>query len=277
MIACMAGFAFNDAVFKTLSGTLPLYQAIFLRGLVATVLVTALAWHQSALRPSTLKGNLSLISWRTLGEVGATACFLTALFNMPLPNATAIMQSLPLAVTLAASLFLGERVGWQRMSAILIGFVGVLIIVRPGTDGFNVYGLLALAAVGFITLRDLATRRLKGDVPSLLVALITSVAVTIGAGLASLFEGWAALSLDSALRLTLAAFFLLAGYAFSVMTMRVGEVNFVAPFRYTILIWALILGYAVFGDIPDALTWIGALIVVATGLFTFWREQRLKR
>ncbi len=275
MVFCMAGFAFNDAAMKALAGDMPLFQAVFLRGMIATVLIVGLAWSQNALRFETLKGNMKATSWRTLGELGGTVCFLTALFNMPLANVTAIMQAMPLAITLAAAIFLGEVVGWRRMLAILIGFAGVVIIVRPGSDGFNIFAIVALCAMFFITLRDLATRSLSKDVPSLLIAVITSVAVMVASGLASIWEGWVSVSLEHMGYLSLAALFLMAGYAFSVMCMRVGDVAFVAPFRYTILLWAILLGYLVFDDVPDLATWIGSAIIVATGLFTFWREQRV--
>lgn len=277
MMACMAGFAFNDAVMKTLSGEVPLFQAVFLRGILATGFVALLAWQQGALQVSTLRGNLRPITWRTLGEIGGTVCFLSALFNMPFANVTAIMQSLPLAITLGAFLIFKEQVGWRRWAAIGLGFVGVLIIVRPGSEAFNVYTLVALGAVAFISLRDLATRGLSKGVPSLLVALITSIAVTVLSGLAACFEVWAPLSLPLLVTLALAALFLLTGYACSVAAMRVGDVAFIAPFRYTILIWAILLGFIFFNEVPDTATWIGAALVVATGLFSFWREQRAAR
>jgi S-adenosylmethionine uptake transporter len=158
-----------------------------------------------------------------------------------------------------------------------VGFGGVMLIVRPGGEAFNIYSLYVLAAVFAVALRDLSTRRLSAAVPSMTVALITALAVGAAAGLASLVEGWAPLSRLSALQLAGSAIFVMVGYLLSIMVMRVGEIGFVAPFRYTSLIVAIILGYVIFDEWPDVLTLVGAGIVVATGLFTLYREHRLVR
>jgi drug/metabolite transporter (DMT)-like permease len=275
MMLSMAGFVINDTLMKSLSADLPMFQAIFMRGVFATVLIGLLAWHRRALlhRPSRRTGGI--ISLRVIGELGATVCFITALFNMPIANATAILQVSPLAVTLGASLFLGEAVGWRRYSAIMIGFLGVMLIVRPGSDGFTIYSIYALAAVVFFVLRDLVTRRLPHDVPSLFVTVVSSVSVTLMAGACVAAESWEPMTLKQLLVLLMAAVFVLVGYLFGVMTMRVGDIGFISPFRYTVLIWAIILGFAVFGDIPDSLTLIGSTIVVLTGLYAFYRERKL--
>jgi S-adenosylmethionine uptake transporter len=193
---------------------------------------------------------------------------------MPIANATAILLVMPLAVTLAGAVFLGERVGWRRYTAIIVGFAGVLVIVRPGGAGFNAYALSALAAVGFLVVRDLVTRRFATGVPSVFVALATAVAITVLGALVTLFGRWVPLAGADALVLAAAAVCLVVGYLFGVMTMRVGEIGFVSPFRYTVLIWALLLGAVVFGEIPDALTFVGSVLVVGTGLYTFHRERR---
>lgn len=274
MMLSMAGFVLNDTMIKLVSTDMELFQAVFLRGILATLLLGLLAWHKGALRYRPSRRDLKIISWRTFAEVGATFCFLTALFNMPLANATAILQSLPLAVTLAASLFLGQKVGWRRYLAISLGFVGVLIIVRPGTEGFNAYSLWALAAVGFVTLRDLLSHKLTPETPSIYVALFTASAVMILAGLASLTQEWREVSIQTALYLSAAAGFILIGYIAAVTAMRHGEISFVSPFRYSALVWALVLGMLVFREFPDGWTIVGITIVVGMGIFTFYRERK---
>jgi drug/metabolite transporter (DMT)-like permease len=209
--------------------------------------------------------------------MGGTVCYLTALMHIPIANATAILQALPLAVTLGAAVFLKEPVGWKRYTAIAVGFAGVLIIVRPGAEGFDAFALLAVIAVGFVTLRDLATRRLSGPVPSLFVAFGTAVAIMLFGAVMLPFTAWQPVGSADLLHLAIAAGSLFFGYVFSVSSVRVGEVAFVAPFRYTILIWAILLGVVIFGDIPDAWTLLGASVIVATGVFTFYRERRLSR
>ncbi|MGY6412142.1 MAG: DMT family transporter [Alkalilacustris sp.] len=283
MMAAMAAFTVNDAFMKTLAGQMPLFQAIFLRGLATTAVFLVLAWRLGALRLPASGRDRRLMALRSLGEVGAAGCFLTALFNMPLANATAILQSLPLVITLAGAVFLREPVGPRRWSAIAIGFVGVLLIVRPGAEGFTGYSLLALASVGFVTLRDIVTRQMSAGLPSVTVALAASATVTVAFGLASIFGGggvwpggWVMPTGTMLAVLAGAAVFVIAGYMLAVSVMRRGEIGFIAPFRYTSLLWALLLGWLVFGDWPEPLTLLGAGIVVATGSFTLWRSGRLR-
>lgn len=275
MMASMAAFTFNDASMKALSDELPLFQAIFLRGVATTVMMFFLARALGGLRFSLSKADWVLVALRTLSELAATFLFLSALFRMPLANATAILQALPLAVTLAGAVFLGEAVGWRRLMAIGVGFFGVLLIVQPGAAGFNIYSVYVLAAVGFVTIRDLASRRLSREVPSMTVAISGALAVTTGAGFMSMTETWAQPSTLAWAQLAGASIFIIGGYVFSVMTMRIGDIGAVTPFRYTSLLWALLLGLLVFGDWPNGLTLIGAAIVVATGIFTLMRERRI--
>lgn len=273
MMGSMAAFTLNDTCMKALSGALPLPQAIALRGVLTTVLIGFLALRLGAFRFDFRRRDWGLIGLRTGAEVGATFFFLTALMNMPLANVTAILQALPLTVALAAALFLREPLGWRRLLAIAVGFAGVLLIVRPGSGGFTTYSIYALVAVGFVTLRDLSARRLSSDVPSLAVAFSASLTITAVFSLASLRVAWQPLGLREAGLVLGSSGFIFGGYLFSVMTMRVGEIGFIAPFRYTGLVWALVLGFIVFGDWPAPLTLLGAGIVVSMGLFTLYRER----
>ncbi|MFN3642008.1 MAG: DMT family transporter [Gemmobacter sp.] len=277
MMAAMAGFTVNDAFMKSLSGEVPLFQGIFLRGALATLCLGLAAAASGALRARIDRGDMLRVGVRGVAEILAAWFFILALFNLPLANVTAVLQALPLTVTLAAALFMGEPVGWRRFTAIGVGFCGVILIVRPGPEGFNLYAFAALAAVACVTVRDLVTRRLTPAMPSLLVAAAVSGMVTVFAGLASLTETWAPLGAGTVLRIAGAGAFVILGYIASVGAMRVGEIGAVAPFRYTSLLWALILGLAVFGEWPDPLTLAGAGIVAATGLYTLYREQRLRR
>ncbi|ARE39532.1 Membrane protein [Rhodovulum sp. P5] len=275
MMGGMAAFTFNDACMKALSGEVPFFQALFLRGVGTIIFLFALALMLGGLRWRFPLRDWGLTVVRTLAEIGAAYFFITALFHAKLANVTAIIQAIPLSVTLAGALFLGERVGWRRWTAILIGFSGVLLIVRPGTEGFTIYSVYALIAVAFVTLRDLVTRRLSTAVPSMTVALVAAIGVTLFAGIGAAGGTWVAMSGASVLKLAGATGFIIGGYLFSVMAMRVGEVAVVAPFRYTALIWALGLGALVFGEWPSGLTLVGAAIVVGTGVYTFYRERRL--
>jgi len=276
MMLSMSAFTVNDALMKAASDEVPFFQAIALRGLMITavLIVVALIWGNFTLRAA--KRDWGLVALRTAAEAIGTLFFLTALFKMPIANLSAILQALPLTVTLAAALFLREPVGWRRLTAILIGFVGVILIVQPGTDGFSIYSVLGIAAVIAVTVRDLAARKLTATVPSILVALVAAVGVTAVALVAGTGEIWVMPSAKAALQLAAAAGCLAVGYIAAVTAMRGGDIGFVAPFRYTSLLVALILGLVFFGEWPNWLTLLGALIVVGTGLFTLYRERSVK-
>nr|WP_245544280.1 DMT family transporter [Oceanicola granulosus] len=275
MMAAMTAFTLNDACLKLISGQITPMQAVFLRGLLTTALLAVAALWSGALRVRLARRDLGLVLLRGVAEAAAAWFFLTALFNMPLADMTAILQALPLAVTLGAALVFGESVGWKRVSAILAGFVGVLLIVRPGSDVFSVYSLFGVATVFCATVRDLATRRLSREVPSLTVTLASASTVTVLAALVGLGEEWATPTPGEYGIIALSSVLVLIAYLTVIMAMRVGDIALVAPFRYTGLLVAIVLGLVVFGDWPDALTWTGSAIVVGSGLFAFWRERQL--
>ncbi len=278
MMASMAGFATNDALMKGFAADFGLFPSVFWRGVIALCVLAALAHRQGAFRWRPARRDRGLLVLRAGAEALTTIAFLSALLNLPLATATAIVQSTPLVVTLAAALFLGERGGWRRYLAAALGFFGVLLIVQPSAEGISVHMVLALAAVFGITLRDLATRAMSGGAPTVFIALVAMAAITMLGLAGSLAEGPPPLpDLRTALGLTAAAAALIVGFVAGIRAVRIGAFGFIAPFRYSIMIWALILGLAFFGERPDALTLLGSAIVVGTGLFTFARERAVAR
>ena len=277
MALCMLCFVFNDALMKWLFAEMSIYQAIFLRGLITVPLMAAMAWRQGSLLLRLQSRDRRLVAVRVTAEVGATVGFLTALAHMPLANVTAILQALPLTVTMAAALFLGEAVGWRRWLAIGIGLAGVMIIIRPGMDGFSVWSLWALGAVVCVTIREITTRRLSSDVPSLPVALATALAIGgLGAVMLPGIE-WRPVGTGSWVVLLVTSVAIIGGYLFSVMTIRTGDIGFVAPFRYTAMVWAIGLGLLMFGELPDMPTLTGTAIIIVTGLYSLHRERKVSR
>ena len=273
MAAAMAAFTINDAITKAVSAEMNFGQVMLVRGLFAIVLIAALALHQRALRPLRTLMTVAVVL-RVGGEIGGTILFLAAIVNLPLANTTAILQVLPLAITLGAALTFGEPVGWRRWLAIAAGFIGVLIIVRPGVEGFNQFSLFALISVIFCAIRDLATKRIPAPIPSLFITLLTTISVTIaGAGILVPLGGWTPPSGHALALLALTAVLLLIGYQCIIMALRTGDISAVAPFRYSALLWAMLLGYLVFGDVPDAMMVSGAAIIVLSGLYAFYRER----
>ncbi|MBZ9863601.1 DMT family transporter [Mesorhizobium sp. CA12] len=277
MIVAMVGFTLNDAITKFSSESMNMAQVMLVRGAFASLFVGLLAWRRGALaNPAAMLQPM--VATRVAGEAGATVSFLIALAHLPIANVSAVLQALPLAVTMGAALFFGEGVGWRRWLAIAIGFTGVLIIVRPGFEGFSVYSLLALASVACCAVRDLATKRIPEAIPTMLVSTATALAMTVlGALLLSPMGGWTPMSGRATTLLALAAVLVLIGYQFIIMAMRSGDISFIAPFRYTALLWSILLGLIIFGDIPDAPMTVGAAIIIGSGLYALYRERVVGR
>jgi drug/metabolite transporter (DMT)-like permease len=277
MAIAMAGFTMNDALTKMASGDVNMGQVMLIRGVFATSMIALIAWQQGALRHARQVLH-PMVAVRVASEVGGTVCFLVALAHLPIANVSAVLQALPLAVTMGAALVLGEPVGWRRWLSIATGFVGVLIIVRPGFDSFSVYSLWALGCVAFCAVRDIATKRVPKEIPSFLVSTATAAAVTLsGAVLVAPMGGWTPMPGATVAMLFGASVLLIIGYQTIVMAMRTGEISFVAPFRYTALLWAILLGYVIFADVPDLAMIAGSVVIVASGLYMLYRERIVGR
>ena len=277
MTACVSAYVINDAFMKLLFSEIALFQAVFLRSIITVPPILIMAWITKVALRNLSKQDKRLILVRVGAEIFTTIAFLTALKHMPLANVTAILQALPLAITMAAALFLSEPVGWRRWSAILVGFIGVLIVVRPGLEGFNIYALSALVAIIFITVREISTRKLTSEVPTITVALSTAIGSALFAGIMMIGTEWHTVSVVSWLLIIGAAVEVLISTLLRVMAMRTGEIGFVSPFRYTSMLGAIGLGILMFGDWPDQLTLVGTLIIVITGMYSFHRERRLTK
>ncbi|WP_341870306.1 DMT family transporter [Paracoccus shanxieyensis] len=276
MTLSAAALICNDVVVKAVTQHMPLSQAVVIRGgiVMALMLAVTLA-QQGRIRLSVPRPDAPWLVLRCVAEVLSTLLYLVALRRIELAELTAIMQALPLAVTLAAALIFHEPLGWLRLTAIGMGFLGVLIVLRPGTGGFDGWAVVALASMALIVVRDIATRFFTAQVGSSTIAFYAALTVTLSGAALGLGEDWHLPSWRDIALLALAAVLLTIAYVSAVATMRVGEISFVAPFRYTSLIWAVILGLAVFGEWPDLWTWIGSALVVGAGLYSILRERRL--
>lgn len=277
MVAAMAGFALEDMLIKQLSAGLPVGQIVAMLGLGGTLIFATLtlARGERVWSPVFLSRPVFL---RNLGEMIATASFVTALVLIPLSTASAILQTAPLAVTLGAALFLGEPVGWRRWSAIAVGLIGVMLIIRPGLAGFSPASLAAVLAVAALALRDLAVRAVPPRVTSAQLSA-WGFATVMPTGLLMMLAMATPPELPAAPDLVRLGSALVAGglgYYAVVAATRTGDVAVVVPFRYTRLVFALILGALVFGERPDAMTLSGATLIVAAGLYTIWREARAR-
>jgi S-adenosylmethionine uptake transporter len=276
MLAAMFFFVTNDTFVKLSSEQLDIPQIILIRGSIACVFVGLLAWSTGALRSWPRQG-WRVMGVRVVGEIGGTVLFLTALFHMKIANATAILQAMPLVMTVLSALILGEVVRWRRWMAVVAGFIGMMLVVQPGTTAFNGYALIAVASLAFAALRDLASRYLPREVPSLFVAFVSMLSVTSIGAAWSLTQPWKPVSMEVLVYLTCAAALLSGAFYFITEGMRHGEVSVVAPFRYSIIVWAIVLGYLVWGQLPDPVASAGIVLIIASGLYVFYRESRVHR
>jgi drug/metabolite transporter (DMT)-like permease len=277
MVAAMLGFAIEDMLIKFMATALPVGQIIGMIGLASSVLLAVLLRQQGQplFTPAMLSGPILL---RAVGELVGTMGFVTAIALTPLSSASAILQATPLFVTLGAALFLQEKVGWRRWTAILVGFFGVLLIIRPGMDGFSWLSLFALQGVIGLGIRDLATRRIPRETSSLQLSFLAFLVLIPAAAILLVLNGTplVAVSAENGLYFCLAVIIGIFAYYGIVAAMRIGDISFVTPFRYSRMIFALIVGVFVFSENPDALTLIGAAIVVGSGLYTLWRERNVR-
>ena len=272
MVLSMAGFTFNDVLVKSLDGALSSTQVMGVRGACLSALILLLLWQRGLLNRLG-EAFTALVGMRASMELLATFFFLSALTQMSLASISAILQALPLVVTFGAAILFREPVGWRRWLAIFIGFAGVMIIIRPGTDGFHPASILMVVSVLFAAGRDLATRALPASTPSLIVTAATALLVTVAGFALTLANGtWVPVQGVQLGTLAMASVFLFFGYQFIILAMRTGDIAYVVPYRYTSLLWAVGLGYLVFDEMPDKWTIVGSMIVISMGLFTLYRE-----
>jgi len=274
MTLSMLGYVVNDAFIKKAAEDLVLFQAIFIRGLFIVAILGTIAYARGELRG--LKRHLHpTIAVRVSMEAISTVLYLLALSHVPLASVTAVLQLVPIAVTFVAARMLRERVSVHRVAALIVGFVGMVMVVQPGGDEFSPWFFAAFAAMFAVVSREMVTTRVPTTVPSLVLALSTATVITTMGGIVSVFTGWADLDFDAVLLLIVASCFLSLGYTTSVHAVRLGDISFTAPFRYSVLVFALILQIIVFRDVPDALTFIGIFVVAAAGFYALAREPRV--
>ena len=273
MLLAMAGFAVEDSFIKVLSASFPVSQILIIIGFGGCFLFTGLAvclGHRLF--------AAEVLSWpfiiRFFSDTFSAMFFISAIAMIPLSTASTILQALPIVVTMGAALFLGQKVGWRRWSAISIGFAGVVIVVRPGLDGFEPASILALLGVLFLASRDLATRVMDARLSTLTVTAYAFLATALGGVLALPFL--APPSMPGLSEWSLFGLAVVLGglaYAAIVIATRSGDIAAIAPFRYSRLLFAMLIAVIFFGERPDALTLTGAGLIVASGIYAFWRER----
>jgi len=271
--ASMAFFAFDDMFIKLAAADIGVGQILAVQGLLSILYFGYLA-RMRGQRITRAALISPAIATRHVGDVAGAVCFVIALSLMPISNASAILQAAPLAVTLGAALFLRETVGWRRWSAIAVGFAGVLLVIRPGMEGFNAASLFAVAAVFGLAIRDLGTRVVPHAIPTEIIALIASCLFLVTAVvLQSFMSPWKVMSWPTTGLVLSASVCGILGVHLITIAIRIGEISLVAPFRYVRVVIAIIIGMVVFGERPDMYTIAGTGLIVASGLYTLYREH----
>ncbi|WP_338418324.1 DMT family transporter [Paracoccus tegillarcae] len=278
MILGMALFAVEDLFLKLLSAHLPVPQMLAMFGALGALIFTALL-RRRGLRFWTRALMMPAVILRTLGELIGGFCFVAALAMTDLSSTSAILQTLPLALVMGGAVFLGEPVGWRRWLSVLLGFVGVLMILRPGTEAFQPASLLAVVGVAGLAMRDLITRLVPAHVPSDQLSAAAYAMFVPGGVLLTLLGGQGLVIPAAAQTGQLLGAVLIgaAGYAAMLASTRIGQVSVIAPFRYLRLVFALILAALVLGERPDGWTLAGAGVIAVAGAYAMWREAVLGR
>ncbi|MDC1211708.1 DMT family transporter [Amylibacter sp.] len=278
MLIAMAGFTMEDLFMKKLSVNLSTGQILITLGFGSSLVFALMAKSKGYKLTAKIFWSKGMII-RQFAEGIAAVAFITSLTLIPLSTVAAVFQATPLVITMGAALFLGEAVGWRRWLAIIVGLIGVLIIIRPGLNSFDPNVGYVLIAVLFVTVRDLITRKLPMNVPSTIVSFQAFASLIIAGGILIFLSDQKIVSLDEK-----QIYFVLGGIIFGVIgyycivaSTRIGEAGVVTPFRYSRLLFAIIIGFLVFNERPDFYTLLGASIVIMTGIYTVLRERYLAR
>jgi drug/metabolite transporter (DMT)-like permease len=274
MTASMAGFAVEDVFIKAAAKVMPLGQILLIMGIAGVIVFALMAKAQGeAVLPRAFFGRAMLL--RSSFEVVGRLFYGLSIALTALSTTSAILQATPLLVVAAAAVIFGEKVGWQRWLAVIVGFMGVLIILRPGMAGFSALSLLAVVGLVGFAGRDLATRAAPRGLSNRQLGILGFAVLGVaGAILLGWSGGMSVPDLRGFGLLTGASVFGILGYHALTGAMRTGEVSVVTPFRYTRLVFAMILAIFIFGERPDMTTWVGAALVVASGIYTLTRSRR---
>ena len=276
VLLAMAAFTVEDVFVKQLSATIHVGQILFGLG-VGSSIIFAVSARLRGKRLLERKAWRGVTLVRAAAEAVAAIAFATALSLIDISVVATVFQATPLAITMGAALFLGEDVGWRRWTAIIVGFIGVLLIVRPGLSAFEPNTLWVIAAVFSVAARDLVTRKIDSSIDSTVVSFQGFFALLLTGPLYLWGTGHAMQALGPVewQMMILGIIFGAIGYYGIVAAMRIGEASAIMPFRYARLIFSMIAGVLIFNERPDAVTLMGAGLIIGSGLYTFLRERRL--
>jgi len=277
MILCQFSFATNDAMVKFIylnfDEIFVLNQVIFIRGIFALFFIGTFLYFKNLLNFKIIFSSRQL-SIRGVFEAFAAICFFIGVATLPFGMVYVLLSLAPIFMTAFGALFLNEKVRWKRWTAVILGFIGIIIVINPKELEFGYFFIFPLLSAILLSFRDMYTKNIKGNFHSLQIAFITCLIVTIFFGFLSLYKFFN-FSLKEYLILFVASFFLSLGYIFSVATIKVALVSVTSTFRYSVILWGILYGYFYFGEIPNTNTYIGAVLIVISGLIIITRQKQL--
>jgi len=277
MILCQFSFATNDALVKILyqnyNDIFVLNQVIFLRGVFALFFIGFFLFFKKKFSFEFIfsSGKLRV---RGLLEAIAAICFFIGIAKLPFAMVYVLLSLAPVILTVFGALILKEKVRWRRWTAVIIGFIGVIVVIDPGKLEFGFYFIFPLLSAFFLSLRDIYTKKIKSKFHSLQIAFITCLVVTICFGILNVYKIFS-FSLNEYIILFISSFFLSLGYIFSIATIKVALVSVTSTFRYSVILWGILYGYFLFNEIPNTNTYIGAFLIVVSGLIIISRQTKL--
>ena len=274
MTLSMAGFAIEDLFIKILSETIPVPQILIYVGVLATVILCTISKIKGIQIIHNGMYRNKYFIMRSFADMLGAVLIVTSISLMPLSTVSSILQALPLFITIGAIFLFNENVGWRRWSAILLGFFGVILILKPGLNGFNLSSIIVLIAVGCLAVRDLVTRRINKEIHSITVSLYAFILTIVG-GIISIpfFDKFVTLTQYEWIIVLTISLFGTFSYFMLVLATRKGEISVIAPFRYSRLVFALILAIIILNERPDINTITGMFIIVFAGYYTILREK----
>jgi len=277
MLLCQFSFATNDAfvkvIYKNYNEIFVLNQIIFIRGIFTLIFILLFLYIKKELNFKLIFTSNEL-RVRGLLEFLAALCFFIGIALLPFANVYILLSMAPILLTTFGAIFLNEKVRWRRWSAVLLGFIGVVVVINPGQLESSYYFIFPIIAAIMLSIRDMYTKKFKKDYSSLQIAFMTCFIVTVLFGLISIYKFYN-FSLMDIFILFVAAFFLAVGYILSVATIKIALVSATSTFRYSVILWGILYGYFIFDEIPSRNSYIGALIIVISGLIIISRQKKL--
>jgi drug/metabolite transporter (DMT)-like permease len=273
---CMASYTVNDVLVKQILRSYPIGEVIFVRGIMSALLIGCAALVLGH-GPRLCAAMSPRLAWRSVFDGLSTVGFIAALAHMQLANVAAVIQIAPLIITALSVLLYRETVGWRRWTAVSVGFIGALLIIKPLPSAFNIWALAGVGSAIFAALREIQTRRIGRDVPAVVVAFWGSVGITLFGPIFAIGETWRPVAIADLLQLLAAAVFVGIAIYLLAVAFRDVDLSVVAPFRYSYLLTSALGGYLVFGEFPDGWTALGAVLIVASGIYALHREVVQRR